>query len=345
MQRKRKCLTLELRQSIWMMRSLGNGIRDIGRLLKLDPSIVSRELKRNSLPVYIASRLTPLERAKEAHDKAKRRRQEKRRGKRKAEPSLLVYEHITQKLMDKWSPEDISATISDTFPGLKLSTTTIYRMIKRDAPELKQYLFEKGKPRRQCVMNRRGRFQQAAAAEKRHVSERPKEAEERKEVGHLEADMILSRRGSKAAILSIYDRASRRRWYLHVANLEAATVRKALVRFLHTLPAYARKTLTLDRGSEFAEWDMIEKIFPDLKVYFCTAYSPHEKGGVERSNRDLRRFYPKGTDFALVSQEQLSDAQGKINRRPMKCLGRKTSADYHEHLLNQANESELRNAA
>lgn len=344
MQRKRNCLTLEIRQSIWMMRSSGNGIREIGRLLNLDPSIISRELRRNSLPVHIASRLTLLERAKEAHDKAKRRRKEKRRGKRKAKPLLLVYEHITQKLQDKWSPEDISATISDTFPDLKLSTTTIYRMIKRDAPELKQYLFEKGKPRRQRVMNRRGRFQQAAA-EKRHVSERPKEAEERKEIGHLEADMILSRRGSKAAILSIYDRASRKRWYLHVANLEAATVRAALIRFLHTLPAFARKTLTLDRGSEFAEWDMIEKIFPDLKVYFCTAYSPHEKGGVERSNRDLRRFYPKGTDFASVSQEQLSDAQEKINRRPMKCLGRRTSADYHEYLLNQVNESELQNAA
>jgi len=345
MKKTRKSLTLEVRQNIWMMRSEGVGIREIGRRLKIDPSIISREFNRNRLSVFVSTRLTPLERAKEANDQAKRRRKEKRRGKRKAKPLLLVFEHLAQKLIDKWSPEDISDTIEEFFPGLKLSTTTIYRMIKRDAPELKKYLPEKGKKRRQRVMHRRGKFQQAAA-EKRHISERPIEAKERKEIGHLEADMVVScRKGSKVAVLSIYDRATRKRWYIFVANLEAATVRKALVLFLHLLPAYARKTLTLDRGSEFAEWDMIEKIFPALKVYFCTAYSPHEKGGVERSNRDLRRFFPKGTDFAGVSQEQLDAAQVLINNRPMKCLRRKSSFDFHNQLLKQEAETVYQNAA
>jgi len=327
-----------------MMRSQGLGIREIGRQLKISASIVSRELRRNSLPVYIAARLTPLERAKEAHEKAKRRRKEKRRGKRKAKPLMSVIEHIAQKLMKKWSPEDISDTIGDFFAGLKLSTTTIYRIIKRDAPDLKKFLPEKGKKRRQRVMDRRGKFQQAAA-EKRHISERPVEAEKREELGHLEADMVVSKKGSKAAVLSIYDRASRKRWYISVDNLEAATIRKALVIFLHSLPAHARKTVTFDRGSEFAEWDMIEKIFVDLKAYFCTAYSPHEKGGVERSNRELRRFFPKGTDFSSVSQEQLAEAQELINNRPMKVLGRKSSFDFHNELLKQEPGPVYQNAA
>jgi len=344
MKNERKALILEVRQSIWMMRSQGLGIREIGRQLKISASIVSRELRRNSLPVYIAARLTPLERAKEAHEKAKRRRKEKRRGKRKAKPLMSVIEHIAQKLMKKWSPEDISDTIGDFFAGLKLSTTTIYRMIKRDAPDLKKFLPEKGKKRRQRVMDRRGKFQQAAA-EKRHISERPVEAEKREELGHLEADMVVSKKGSKAAVLSIYDRASRKRWYISVDNLEAATIRKALVIFLHSLPAHARKTVTFDRGSEFAEWDMIEKIFVDLKAYFCTAYSPHEKGGVERSNRELRRFFPKGTDFSSVSQEQLAEAQELINNRPMKVLGRKSSFDFHNELLKQEPGPVYQNAA
>jgi len=344
MKNERKALILEVRQSIWMMRSQGLGIREIGRQLKISASIVSRELRRNSLPVYIAARLTPLERAKEAHEKAKRRRKEKRRGKRKAKPLMSVIEHIAQKLMKKWSPEDISDTIGDFFAGLKLSTTTIYRIIKRDAPDLKKFLPEKGKKRRQRVMDRRGKFQQAAA-EKRHISERPVEAEKREELGHLEADMVVSKKGSKAAVLSIYDRASRKRWYISVDNLEAATIRKALVIFLHSLPAHARKTVTFDRGSEFAEWDMIEKIFVDLKAYFCTAYSPHEKGGVERSNRELRRFFPKGTDFSSVSQEQLAEAQELINNRPMKVLGRKSSFDFHNELLKQEPGPVYQNAA
>jgi len=344
MVKKRKVLTLEVRQQIWVMRGDGNGIREIARTLNIDASIVSRELRRNLLPFKVSRNLNGLERAKEAHEKAKRRRKEKRRGKRKAKPLLTVLEHITQKLMDKWSPDEISTTIGDFFPSLKLSTTTIYRMIKRDAPQLKQFLPEKGKKRRQRVMNRRGRFQEAAAT-KRHISERPVEAEERKEIGHLEGDMVLSKKSSKAAVLSIYDRAACQRWYNPVINLEASTVLKALVHFLHSLPAYARRTITFDRGSEFAEWAMLEKIFPGLKVYFCTAYSPYEKGGVERSNRELRRFFPKGTDFATVTLAQLTDAQEKINNRPMKRLGRHSSNSYYQRLLRQESERVYQNAA
>jgi IS30 family transposase len=319
MKKQRKALTLEIRQSIWVMSAAGIGIRETGRRLKIDPSIVSRELRRNRLPIFVSTRLSALERAKEAHQKAKRRCKEKRRGKRKARPLMSIFEHIAKKLSEGYSPEAIANTIERYFPTLKLSTSTIYRMIKHDAPELIKHLPEHGKKRRQRIMNRRGRFQQAAPA-KRHKSERPAEADNRSEIGHLEGDSILSKRGSKVSVLSLCDRMTRKRWYIEVKDLQAETIRKALVSLFHSLPAYARKTLTLDRGSEFAEWDMLEKIFKELQVYFCTAYSPYEKGSVERSNRDFRRDFPKGTDFAMVPPEQIQQTQDKFNNKPMKCL-------------------------
>jgi IS30 family transposase len=332
MKRTRKAITLEVRQSIWMMKATGVGIREIGRRVRKAPSIISRELKRNGLATFVMARLSPLERALEAHEKARRRRKEKRRGKRKARPLLAVFEHIVGKLSDGFSPEMIANTLDKDFPGLKLSTATIYRMIKRDAPELIKNLPERGKRRRQRVMNRRGRFVQGAP-EKRHRSERPAAADDRSEIGHLEGDSILSKRGSRVAVLSLCDRRARMRWYIRLADLTAETVVKALVKFLHSLPAHARKTLTLDRGSESAQWDMLEKIFPGLKVYFCTPYCPYEKGSVERSNRELRRPYPKGTDFALVEQEQLWQHQASINSRPMKCLHWKSSGEFYREEL------------
>ena len=323
MKKKRKALTLEVRQSIWVMRGAGIEIREIGRRLKLCPSIVSRELKRNAAPKFVSVRLSPLERAKEAHEKARIRRKEKRRGKRKAGPAVKVYEHVASRLIGKDSPERIAQEWGKTFPGQTISASTIYRMIKKDWPELKKHLPEHGKPRRAQVMARRGKVQQAAA-EKRHISERPEAAHTRVELGHLEVDSILSKRGSKVAIVSVIDRKSRRRWYIYVRNLEAETVRKALVALLHTLKPWQRKSITTDRGSEFAEWPMLEKIFPGLKVYFCTAYSPHEKGSVERSNRDFRAFFPKGTDFALVDISQIQFVENKINSRSMKLFNWKS---------------------
>lgn len=334
MNKKRKALTLEVRQSIWMMRSVGYGIREIGRRINVEASIISRELRRNSAPLHVAARLTPMERAEQAHRKAKRRLKAKRRGKRKAKPLMSVYEHVAAKLEAKWSPEAISNTWDEFFGGKKISTSTIYRMIMKDWPELKKFLPERGEKRRARVMNRRGKVQKAAAA-KRHITERPEAANERKEIGHLEVDSIVSKKGSKAAIVSIIDRKTRRRWYIFVRNLEAETVRKALVIFLHTLKTYQRKSITGDRGSEFAEWPMIEKIFPDLKVYFCTAYSPHEKGSVERSNRDFRAFFPKGSDFAIVETSKIQFAEESINQRPMKLLKWKSPLRVEQEELSQ----------
>lgn len=319
MKKQRKSLSLENRRLIWVMRASGLGIREIGRRAKICASIVSRELKRNSASLYVSARISPVERAEVAHEQARCRLKNKKRGKRKARPEVAVYEHIALKLSEKWSPEMIANTWGEYFPGKSISTATLYRMILKDWPKLRELLPERGKRRRARVMNRRGKVQQAAA-EKRHISERSVAADNRREEGHLEIDSILSKRGSKAAIISIIDRKVRRRWYLFVPNLEAATVRKALVTFLYTLSAQQRRSITLDRGSEFAEWKMLEDIFTGLTVYFCTAYSPHEKGSVERSNRDFRRFFPRGTDFSAVSQQEIDRAQLLINNKPMKCL-------------------------
>lgn len=335
MKMTRKLLTLEVRQQIWVMKADRVGIREIARRLKIDCSIVSRELRRNCLDARIACRITPLERANEAHAKAKRRLGAKRRGQRKARPLKQVYEHIALKLSEHWSPEMISGTWSEYFQGETLSTSSIYRLIKRDWPELKSYLPERGRKRRARIMQRRGKVQQAAR-EKVHISERSTAADQRSEIGHLEVDSILSKRGSKVAIVSIIDRMTRKRWFILVKDLQAATVRKALVMFLHTLSPQQRRSLTLDRGSEFAEWDMLEKIFPALKVYFCTAYSPHEKGSVERSNRDFRVFFPKGTDFALIDQHSIKLAENAINNRPMKILQFKTPQQLWNEELKQA---------
>jgi len=79
-----------------------------------------------------------------------------------------------------------------------------------------------------------------------------------------------------------------------------------------------RKTLTVDRGSEFANWTEIEKIFPEIEVYFCDAYCPYQKGSNERGNRDFRKYFPKGTNFDAVNDDEINQAQVKINKSPMK---------------------------
>ena len=93
----------------------------------------------------------------------------------------------------------------------------------------------------------------------------------------------------------------------------------ALVAMLMGIPAHLRHTLTQDNGSEHALHAELERV-TGVKVYFCHPYSAWERGTVENRNGIIRRFFPKQTDFALVSDEELMRLEKRINSTPMVVL-------------------------
>ena len=78
-------------------------------------------------------------------------------------------------------------------------------------------------------------------------------------------------------------------------------------------------TLTLDNGTEFLGFKDLEQAL-DIKVYFADAHSPWQRGSNENVNGLLRFFFPRGTDFTKVTDEQLDAVLDLINNRPRKCL-------------------------
>jgi IS30 family transposase len=84
------------------------------------------------------------------------------------------------------------------------------------------------------------------------------------------------------------------------------------------------KTSTVDRGKEFACYSNIEEQV-DMAVYFADPYASWQRGTNENANGLLREFFPKKTDLALITEEELEVALHLINHRPRKCLGWKTS--------------------
>ena len=69
----------------------------------------------------------------------------------------------------------------------------------------------------------------------------------------------------------------------------------------------AFKTATVDRGKEFACYSNIER---DLNIpfYFADPYSFWQRGINENSNGLLREFFPKKTDLAKISNDDLQKA-------------------------------------
>ena len=80
-----------------------------------------------------------------------------------------------------------------------------------------------------------------------------------------------------------------------------------------------RKTITFDRGSEFASYRDL-----GMETYFCNPHFPWQKGSNENCNGRLRKYLPKHFDHRDLKQELLDEIQNKMNNQPRKCLGFKT---------------------
>lgn len=93
-----------------------------------------------------------------------------------------------------------------------------------------------------------------------------------------------------------------------------------------------RRTITWDQGTEMAEVAAFE-LATDFKVYFCNPRSPWERPTNENTNGLVRQYFPKGTDFAKVTDEEVRRVQDLLNSRPRKALGFKTPSEVLNEIL------------
>ncbi len=85
------------------------------------------------------------------------------------------------------------------------------------------------------------------------------------------------------------------------------------------------KSITFDNGGEFRDYEGLERSYDKRKkgkrtiVYYAHPYCSGERGSNENNNRLIRRFIPKGTDIAPISEEYIQWIENWMNNllRPM----------------------------
>jgi IS30 family transposase len=76
------------------------------------------------------------------------------------------------------------------------------------------------------------------------------------------------------------------------------------------------------------------KVETGLPVFFADPHSPWQRGTNENTNGLLRQYFPKGTDLARWSAEEIEAVAATLNNRPRKTLEWKTPAEaLNEQLL------------
>ena len=240
-------------------------------------------------------------------------------------------EIVASKLMQDWSPEQVSGWLKWQFPkdeGLRVSHETIYRSLFLQArgalkKELIQHLRSKRRIRRSRHSSVHG-HSQGKIVDAISIRERPAEVEDRAIPGHWEGDLLRGARNSHVATL--VERHSRFCMLVKVPGKDTTTVVAALSLHVRTLPATLRRSLTWDRGLEMAQHKSFT-MATDVQVYFCDPQSPWQRGSNENTNGLLRQYLPKKADLCCYSQSDLDEIALRLNQRPRKTLGFETPAD------------------
>lgn len=251
-------------------------------------------------------------------------RRAKRMGRIKAMQSIRVLtgtllRRVVRELKDHRSPEQIAGVLKTE--GRTLAASTIYRYLDERAPHLKTFLrSKKGKYRRKHGTKIREKAREQA--KKRRIDERPKVIERKGRLGDFEGDTMLGR-DKRVRIVTFVDRRSGYLIAFLLPKLRAELLTSLALKHFRRLPKAIRRTLTLDNGTEFSDWERLEKK-SGMTVYFAYPYHFWERGSNENTNGLLRQYFPKDLDFNLIKPHELAAVVRKLNDRPRKRLGFKS---------------------
>jgi transposase, IS30 family len=324
-----------IQKGLWNKRSIRSIATEIGR----DPATLSRELRRNSSPEK--DKYTP----RIANQRALLKRKE--RGRKDRLKNETIRNYVVNGLKDNWSPEQIAGTLSQDHKGEKISHEAIYQYIyaqvhrngwgelKPGREDLRFYLKRRHRRRAKKGMRKGQRLWRPKGPS---IETRPEIVARRSRVGDWETDTVESVQ-KKRGINTLVDRKS---GLVLISRLEDRTSKattQVIAERLRALPDKARHTVTLDNGPENQYWQEIEEL-TQTKCYYAHPYSSWERGTNENTNGLIRWYLPKGTDFDMITDEQIEAIEYALNTRPRKRLNYKTPLQvFNENLRSVALQS------
>lgn len=314
-------LDLDERIELNCLRDAGCSRREIGRLMGRSHTTIGRELKRNSLPKagYKPARADIM--AGVRRDRSC-----------KLQRLSTLRNHVRDNLAMGWSPQQIAGRLRLEGSKHTISHETIYRYIYRKdmrGERLYRYLPHAKAKRGLRYFKRR----REPLPERMNIANRPQAIDDRWQFGHWEGDLIQFRT-QRGAVLNVTERTTRFTLLSSLPNKRAAQTAQAIVDAMAGLPDQARKSITLDRGGEFRNHEVMkDKLGTD--IWYCDPHSPWQRGMIENTNGILRRDMPRKTDISDYTDKDIETIQYLINSTPRKCLGFRTPEEAFTQMINE----------
>ena len=306
-----------------MLYKRGDPVADIADYLGRHRSTLYRELTRNGDPCGFYS-------PRSAHQMALSRRQ--REAPKQRERRLRKY--VDRGLANGWSPEQMAGRMKRLERPYGACTETIYQLVygaygrQRGWPRR----LPQAKPKRGAIRARK----RAKYLNLRPISKRPQAANQRREFGHWEGDSVHFRVSkNRRHVTTLVERKTRYSLAILQQEMISETVMTHIKERFTKQPVVACKSLTLDQGTEFAYYQVLERSTRRARrrmtTYYCDVKSPWQKGGNENFNGRLRRFLPRDFNIHQLSEQQLEEIVKMMNKTPRKCLGFQTPTEAYRN--------------
>lgn len=202
--------------------------------------------------------------------------------------------------IQKWSIEQVAHVV-------RIAYKTIYNWIDQGLLDINVTDLPDHGIRRKRAKETRGSFSHG-----RSIEDCPAEISDHNTSGHFEADTVLSGKRKGQAVATFVERKSRLTIVKRLNGRDSISIILELANQLGD----NLKTLTVDYGKEFANYNLIEEQ-TGVPLYFAHAYLPHERGSNENRNRVLRRFIPKGQPIDEITDDELIQINWYLNSRPL----------------------------
>ena len=255
---------------------------------------------------------------------AEKRQRERRRRSSKLTPAVVAF--VEEKLHLGWSPEQIGGWLKHRKTELEsVSYERIYWHVWRnkiDGGSLYRHLRRGGRRYRRFgarfdfTRNRTG-----PVSGRVDIGQRPAIVEEKSRVGDWELDTIVGRQ-RKGALVSMVERGSKFVRLALVAESKSEVVASVIERSL-AKDIDKVFTLTMDNGAEFAKHKAFGAAL-DADTFFARPYHAWERGLNEHTNGLVRQYFPKSTDFTMISDDEVLRVEELLNNRPRAVLAFRT---------------------
>lgn len=251
--------------------------------------------------------------AEKAHLKAIQRRWRAKSQVLKVAITKVLKEYVNEKTKAYWTPELIAGRIAHVDTHLpRVGKDAIYAHLESPhGRPLERYRWHKGRAYK-------ARIPRTHIANRTSIDKRPKNVATRRSYGHWEGDFIVSGKRGSGALLVLVERKSR---YLIIRKLPDRKVSTVNTVIADTFGCgqLVVDSLTIDNDISFQKHEEMSALI-GAPIYFCHPYHSWEKGAVEKISQLIRRFIPKSTNIAHVSETRVEEVERMLNNRPMKCL-------------------------